>query len=239
MPSIVRDVALTAACLLSVSQAIAAEPLVEDFDDKLALDWEIRNEDDSSYSLTEYSGELLLKTAGGHIHGPNSQEENGPKNLFLLKDPIPNDVDFTASIAVSQFEPTQNWHQVDLLLYQSHQSYVKACAEVLRERVNPDGSVTLTLFRESDGTPTKDVSHVVSVDGPLWLKLVRRDGKFSVEFSNDGDQYESHGSSPWQPDDPDAPTYIGFTAYNGPSNAKSIDVVLESFSFETDSPVSE
>lgn len=200
--------------------------LQEPFDDSLSLDWQIENEDDANYSLSDRPGELTISTAMAWIY--NSQNGDGklPRNTFLLKEPIATEQDFEATLAVSDFQPEIHWQQIDVLFYQGLDCYLKLSAE--RSKADPKNIVA--LIHETDGSPTTSFKTEVEFDGPLWLRLNRVGETYSVHYSNDGDQFQTLGELEWEPDSAVDPLRIGFAAYDGPNeSAPSIEIAVESF----------
>lgn len=200
--------------------------LVEDFDEVLSLEWQIETENEAAYSLADRPGELVVTTAAGVIY--NRQNGNGqlPQNTFLLRDPIEGQQSLEATLSVSEFQPEVEWHQVDLILYQGLDSYVKLSAERSRNTIKN----VIAMIPESKGEPKPSFKTEVAFDGPLWLRMKRSGDTYTAFYSNDGDQFDEIGALDWTPDSATDPVRIGFMAYNGPNrSAPPIAVVIESF----------
>lgn len=225
----IRVAAALVALFVATALPVSAEDVIleEPFDDSLSLDWEIENEDEAHYSLSDRPGELTITTAMAWFY--NSQNGDGklPRNTFLLKKPIATEQDFEATLSVSDFQPEIHWQQVDVLFYQGLDCYLKLSAE--RSKADPKNIVA--LIHETKGSPMTSFKTEVEFDGPLWLRMKRVGETYSVYYSNDGDQFDELGVlEDWAPDSATAPLRIGFATYNGPNTtAKPIEVAIESF----------
>lgn len=222
-------VLLSAACVVADDAKPEHAKLVEEFDGELDLDWEIQNQDEKRFSLTDRPGELVLKTARGKLGTPQRTKHLNPLNFFLLKRPIKADETFEVTLHVSHFAPSIHWQQVNLIFYQDGGNLTKLNVQ----RSDDDKSDMVGFFQQTDGKRQKFVHETIEIDGPFWLRMKRVDGQNSVSYSNDGDQFKDLGTFEWTPADSDAPLRLGLAAFSGTTpTVTEIDAVIESFHVE-------
>lgn len=216
----------------AVTNSIAAEPkrLVEDFDAKLALDWTFIRHEPDFLSLERRPGELIITTLPGTIYSNLERDLfEITRNIALLNQPIATKDNFVATLNVTQFAPVFEDQEVALVLYQSDNSYFKLCAKC----GDDDATTRLRAVAEYKGGCTPWFDRKQSFDGPFWLRLSRKNGKYAIFFSDDGEEFKKLRGVGFDPVDPKKPTRIGFYATNGsesvPPTSKPIDVVIESF----------
>jgi len=99
------------------------------FHGKFALNWEIVRADKEHFSLTKNPGKLTITTQRGSIHGDQDHDPQSEgiraKNIFLVRNPVAEDTDFSITLAVSKFKPTTYYQQVGLICYDDDENYVK------------------------------------------------------------------------------------------------------------------
>lgn len=213
---------------LGSSIASAEEPtvLAEQFDGTFSQKWDIVRPDKTHYSLEAVSGALQMTTQFGSIHGHTADGELA-RNIMLLDRPIEPGQDFEVTLEVSEFQPELYYQQVALVVYQGDDDYAKWSME----RSWAEGDVNnLVLVLERDKETQHQFVTPKDLDGPFWLRIVREKVRYSVFYSDDGDQFAKLGESVWVPTKGKEPVRVGFLAKNGGNaDAKDIEVLIESF----------
>lgn len=220
-----------AAAVAGPSDATADESAVfkDNFDDKFQLEWNIIRPESDHYSLATSSGELVVTTHYGSIHGTTSPGDLA-KNIMLVDKPIKSNTDFVATLTINEFTPATYYHQVALLVYQSDDDYLKWSMERSWQGTGVDN---LVLVAETDGESEHFFPTVKTIDGPFWLRMQRTGNEYTAFYSNDGDNFEEIGSETWTPSNADEPVKAGFLAKNGGNaSAGDIDVFIESFELQ-------
>lgn len=222
---------LILAAYSSCAEANEPRELLESFDEKFNLDWDIIRDQPDSRSLEANPGELTINTLPGTIYSKLERDHfQILKNLFLLNEPVSSDTDFVATLHVTRFEPISEDQEVALVLYQSDNSYFKLAAKC----GDDDKTTSLRAVAEFNGGCSPWFEEKQELDGPFWLRLTRRDKKYAIHFSDDGDQFRRLRGVGFKPVNPDQPLRVGFYATNGsegvPPTSKSIDITIESFS---------
>lgn len=219
--------------LMCCTAANADEPqrLVDAFEGQANLNWETVRDVPDAYSFDANPGELTIKTLPGTIYS-NLERDHFEilRDLFLLNEPISNNADFIATLQVTHFEPIFEDQEVALILYQSDNSYFKLAAKC----GDDDKTTSLRAVAEFNAGCTPWFEKEQSFDGPFWLRLTRRGGKYAIHFSDDGDLFRRLRGVGFKPVDPNKPLRVGFYATNGsesvPPAKESIVVTIESFS---------
>lgn len=135
--------------------------------------WQIVRPDSSGWSLTDRPGSLRLSTLAGGETGAT----NDGRDLFVRTNTPQTDL--TAEATVSAPDVAANFQQVGLYAYVDDDNYVKVDLGWV------DGRRALELVSESSGRVDKRLS--VPYDGTsARLRLVRRRGTVSAEYSSDG-----------------------------------------------------
>ncbi len=149
----------------------------DDFDGKLARDWNIRNPDPSHHSLTKTPGMLTITTQKGDL----STAVVDYKNLFLIDCPASKGEDFQLTTCLSSFNPVEEWHQAGLILYNDDDEYL---------RFVYDHGPWLTVGFETGG-PRLHTRHFrahSSLDR-LWLRVTKRGNRYTFWTSLDGKRF--------------------------------------------------
>jgi regulation of enolase protein 1 (concanavalin A-like superfamily) len=194
--------------------------LVEKFDGKMSLKWQVLREDVKRHSLKTNKGKLTITTQKGTIHAEADRTAPKAKNLFLLKNPVEKG-DFEVSVCVSGFTPAQYYQQGGLICYDDDDNYVKFTYEYNGGMGKPD----LVLVREVGAKSQHDRAE--APDGKtVWLRLTRRGEKYEFASSGDGKKWVVHGERVWREK---GPPKVGLIAKNGGVDAPEVDVCFESF----------
>ncbi len=197
---------------------------VEDFNEKLRLEWQPVRLDPTHYSLSKKPGKLTITTQRGSIHGDETHDEYGgglqAKNLFLIANPLSRDTDFVVTTCVSGFAPTTQYQQASLLIYNDDDNYLKWGYE---------SNSQFMLIRETDGEPSHDTGPAgwEGIEKQYWLRLTKRGNRYTYSTSADGVKFTAHGEREWGDG---APKKIGILAKNGGNkDAAEIDAAFEYF----------
>lgn len=202
--------------------------VVDEFDGKFDLKWEILNEEEDGYSLETNPGELTLLTLQGSMWR-NNENRLAPRNIFLLPEKFQPDDNFEATLHVTSFQPTALYHQVGVLVYQGTDDFIKHSYEWRSEK---DPQTCLVLTTETDGEPGGAASGEV-LDGPVWIRIRRVDGLYMLDYSNDGDSFIAVHEHEWTPSKPTEPVRVGFLCKKGPNGSPpDIPATVESFRFK-------
>lgn len=195
--------------------------LVERFDGKLGLKWEVLREDAKRHSLTKNKGKLTVTTQKGTIHGDAERAAPKAKNVFLVRNPLAS-ADFEVSVRVSGFTPAQHYQQGGLICYDDDDNYVK----LTREYGGAAGRSDVVMVREAGGEPQHDRADAPAGAKAVWLRLTRRGERYEFASSDDGKKWAVHGEQVWRAK---GPPRVGLIAKNGGVDAPEVDVCFDSF----------
>lgn len=204
-----------------------ATTLVDEFDDHFELDWEVLREDETAWSLESHPGELALTTLAGSMYARNELAyQIRPQNILLLKESIGPDQDFEATLFVNLYEPEVQYQQIALLMYQDDENYAKWEIS-LRDTGTDHTRLASGIERDNQVKQIKSLAY--AVDGPLWLRMTRVDGKYYLSVSDDGDQFVVKNVCAPNPSDTLPAPRVGFVAKNGNAETARNVILLESF----------
>jgi len=190
--------------------AAKAHRRYDSFSDKTLLKWKPVREDRDHWSLESHSGELTITTQRGTIHGDEKNDDfsgsRQAKNLFVIDSPNMGKGDFVLSTCLIDFQPTTHWQQAGLLLYNDDDNYVKFIFEY-----NGSAKVTTVL------TEVEQKSNILPNAAPkdtsrVFLRIVRKEGEYKAQVSNDGMEYQTVQEFEW---DVEGPSKVGLIAKNG------------------------
>jgi regulation of enolase protein 1 (concanavalin A-like superfamily) len=202
--------------------------LRDDFHGKYALNWKIIREDKDHLSLTKNPGHLTITTQRGTIHGDVAHDAVSEgiraKNIFLIRNPLAADGDFSITLAVSKFEPTTYYQQVGLICYDDDDNYVKWSYEYSWMTPN---TTNFVMVRQTKMVPEHDLVVELPNPGEFWMRITKRGDQYECAYSTDGHDFKVAGARPWGNR---ATKYFGFLAKNGGNpQAGEIDVCIDSF----------
>ncbi|MEM9658424.1 MAG: DUF1349 domain-containing protein, partial [Planctomycetota bacterium] len=201
---------------------------VDRFRGRLGLNWKPVRHVPTHASLTKNPGLLTITTQRGSIHGDEKNDRAGEgiqaKNLFLIDNPLADEVDFVITLAVKRFEPQIHYHQVGLLCYDDDDNYLKWGYE--HSWQTPD-TQNFVLVRETIQRPQHDLVVRKSGLNRFWLRIAKTGLTYQCAFSTDGREFEVVGEKPWGDG---SPQRLGFLAKNGGNpEAGEIDVCISAF----------
>ncbi len=224
----------TAAAQTAPSAQAADFRMLDEFDGKLTLDWKPLRPDPSHFSLTKHPGKLAITTQFGSMHMKRDRPQT--KNVFLLDNPSSERTGFVATVCLESFEPTTNWHQAGLMLFDDEDNYLKFVVELNNHTEHATGvGPIFNLLREVDGGSSITKTLIEGeVPGKLWLRLTTRGSHHEYATSTDGETFTVHGELPWGDG---SPKQIGLMATNGSNvDAKEIDAQFDSFELRSLTP---
>jgi uncharacterized protein (TIGR03067 family) len=199
--------AIVTAALLIVPCSAGAEtadnqPLRDDFDSQLTLDWETIRPDPTHVSLKSNPGKLTITTQYGSIH----KAPTTAKNLFLID--LPNGIDdFVVTTCIENFLPEEAWQQAGLLIYDDDDNYIKWGRECSHY-----GYAVLNIGRETEQI-AKGINYPVEVSKDrFWLRISKRGNLYQCAASLDGKTFTTYGVMPWGDG---SPKKVGLLAKNG------------------------
>ncbi|OHB76407.1 MAG: hypothetical protein A2W31_09660 [Planctomycetes bacterium RBG_16_64_10] len=200
--------AVVSAVLLMVPFSARTEtpgngPLRDDFDSKLALDWETIRPDPTHVSLETHPGKLTITTQYGSIY----QTQTTAKNLFFIEAPAGID-DFVVTTCIEDFLPETAWQQAGLMIYDDDDNYIKWVRECSHY-----GYPVLNIVCETEQTP-KGINCPVEVSKErFWLRIIKRGNLYQCAASLDDKTFTTYGVIPWGDG---SPRKVGLVAKNGP-----------------------
>ena len=185
------------------SEAAGNLAAVDEFDGKLALDWEILHEEKSHYSLSKRAGALTLTPQKGRFVGFDADY----KNLFLVPCPNAAGKALQATIYLSSFRPLEDGNQAGLIFYDDDDHYL---TWVYRMRAKEP---VFTALRETKGAFWKIENFSARADlSGVWLRVTKRDYRYEFATSYDGETFVTHGEMSWGDG---APKCVGLFAERG------------------------
>ena len=202
------SLAVASAALILVPGSSRAEkpgglPLRDDFDSKLALDWETIRPDPTHMSLEAHPGKLTITTQYGSIH----QAQTTAKNLLFIDTPEGVD-DFVVTTCIEDFLPETAWQQAGLLFYDDDDNFIKWVRDYTSQ-----GYPVLNAHYEID-QKFKGTSCPVEVSKErFWLRVIKRGNLYQCLASVDGKTFTTYGVIPWADG---SPKKLGLVAKNGP-----------------------
>jgi hypothetical protein len=149
----------------------------DEFDGRLALDWQILNPDPSHYSLTKQLGALTITAQDGGFEESNTDYEN----LFLTDCPSAFGSDFQVTTCISSFTPMPHSNSAGLILYKDDDDHLSFFYEWHSERdvrafvtgLETQGRFRYVAFRAEDGLEK------------VWLRVTKRGNRYTFSTSLD------------------------------------------------------
>jgi tetratricopeptide (TPR) repeat protein len=148
------------------------------FDEKLALDWKIRNPDPSHYSLGKATGNLMITTQKGDLWRSYTDYEN----LFLIDCPRTAGKDSELTTCISSFDPVAPFHQAGLILYKGDDDYLKFVYE-------SGGEPRFAVGFETGGVFRCAYFGALPGLGRVWLRVTKLGNCYVFSTSFDGKRF--------------------------------------------------
>jgi len=181
--------------------------------------WIVKNPDPSQYSIA--NSKLNTFTLKGDLH----RSDNNYKNLFLIANPLGKG-DFRITLKVLDFFPESAFQQVDIIVYDDDDNYIKCLNGMVAARNWEFGSEvngTYTATKNADGADNSN----------FYLRLTKTGNIYRQYFSLDGSTFVernipvTYGNG--------APPYFGFIALEGGVSATPVPVSIDFFKVESGS----
>jgi hypothetical protein len=169
----------------------------------LSNEWFWVREDPNAWSLSARPGYLRIYTQYGTIDTVHIA-----KNILLREAPPPP----FSVVTRLEFNPTDNWHEACLLIYNDDDNYIKI------SRMYWSGNVYI-LFWEKDGKKITGFS-IPGSQTVIEMQLVVHETYITGFFKNEAGDWIQVGQI--QLGEPIRYKYVGLTAHNGVSGAGSI-----------------
>ncbi len=204
--------------------------LADEFDGKLALDWDVMRLDPTHVSLEKNPGKLTITVQRGSFHGDpaTATDKVPPKNVYLLRNPASEGAGFVMTTCITSFHPKVPYQQAGLVVYDDDDNYLKWVME--RARNSP----SFTFIRETDQQPTSDYNGIP--DEPnlhrVWLRLMKRAAWYQYSYSTNGEQYTVVGEEVWGTG---APQWVGILAKVAQADDE-MDAAFDSFEIRSLTP---
>lgn len=222
--SIGLPLALLLAFAWAASGGNADEPAFrayDGFDGKLALEWEPVRPDATHVSLEKNPGKLTITTQAGTIGFDETRVGRTPaKNLYLIPNPAAEGGDFAVTTCIESFNPTMNYQQAGLLVYDDDDNYIKCDMEWCNT------AIRLKYMWETDQRRTLETDRATPSAERMWIRIIKRGMVYERAYSTDGKEFASAGQKSWGDG---APNWVGILAKNGPPTADEMDATFDFF----------
>ncbi len=221
-------------CVCPEPEPLPVAFLFDDFNEALDLSWTILKEDESHWSLTKRTGTLTITTQSGSFEYSNTDYHN----VFLLKFPVSQLMDFQITTCISNFNLRQQWNQAGLLLWYDEENYLKYVYEYGND--TPKGAgVLFTVGTQINGGSEFNWYLADQTPQTTWMRIIKHGEVYEFYSSTDGETfiplkiYRGSRNSTY----PCLPTpliNIGiFTSNYITSTAPEVDASFEYFEFKT------
>ncbi|MEM6690118.1 MAG: DUF1349 domain-containing protein [Planctomycetota bacterium] len=202
--------------------------LRDEFTGSPFLRWEVVRPDSTHVSFDKNPGALTITTQRGSIHRNEKSDRLGEgiqaKNIYLINNPVSEDVDFVVTTKIEGFRPTMRFQQAGLILYEDDDNYLKWGYEYNWPAGKGQGYCVLT---ETDAVSSFRYAEANTNSDEHWLRITKRGGRFEYSYSVDGESFFVAGSVAWGNR---TPSRIGILAKNGGSpTATELDVQFDFF----------
>ena len=198
-PPVRTHIALLAAAETNAEQVVA----FDDFDGKLALDWDIVYPDPSHYSLTKMPGTLTITTQIGHF----KEGSTDYRNLFLIDTPDTADQDFQVTTCLLGFRPLEAYNQAGLICWDDEDHYLEWIFQKMRQR-----GFMFAAGMEAAGPTRYDYIPADEPQAKLWLRITKRGDAYACASSTDGESFTVQTVQNWGDG---SPKRIGLFAISG------------------------
>jgi hypothetical protein len=203
--------------LISPFHASASPIFYDDFSsNQLRPEWTVLNEDPTNYWFSNET--LLINTLPGDLN------TNDYKNLFLIKNPIPNG-DFQVTLKIISFITQAKYQQIDIVIYDDEDNDLR-CGNVQGDdRIWQLGEKIAGVWSAQNiGGPDAGASS-------FFLRLVKTGNLFRQYYSLDGNIFHQT-NGPINYGDRN-PKYLGFAAFESHGvTATPIPVSIKYFSVD-------
>lgn len=203
--------------LFSPFQTSASPIFYDDFsDNQLRPEWSVLNEDPINYWFSDES--LLINTLPGDLN------TNDYKNLFLIKNPIPNG-DFQVTLRVISFITQAEYQQIDIVIYDDEDNDLR-CGNVKGvDRVWQLGTKIAGVWSD------QNIGGQDAGASTFFLRLLKTGNLFRQYYSLDGNIFHQT-NGPINYGDRN-PKYLGFAAFEPTGvTAPPITVSIKYFSVD-------
>ncbi|MHC4401842.1 MAG: M56 family metallopeptidase [Planctomycetota bacterium] len=194
--------------------------LLDRFNGRLDLDWEVVRPVPTHISLGKHPGRLTISSELGGLHS-EAWAGDYAKNLFLIRNPAIGDRDFVVTTCIEKLHPKAPNQQAGLHVCDDDDNYIN----VVVSR-NLDG-VLVGSFWESDGDFGGRSLDVTAVERDrLWLRLTKCGDAYESAYSLDGREYSVITEHVWGNG---TPRQIGLAAMNGHEISDPLDAAFDFF----------
>ena len=194
--------------------------IVDNFDGKLVLDWEVICPDSSHASLEKNPGKLTITSQFGGFHGDasDSRGTHPGNNQYMI--PVPQEGgDFVVTTCLEDFHPTARHQQAGPVIYDDHDNYFKALVGV------GWGDVLIgSSWEERTHFQGKDIPAQAMQWDRTWLRIIKRGNVYEALYSLDGEEYTQINEHVWGDG---SPRCIGLYAMNENGTSEPIDAVFD------------
>lgn len=160
--------------------------LFEDFTGPLGLGWRILNSDPSYWSLARVPGCLTITTQTGTF----DRNRQDYRNVFLINCPAAAGQDFQMTTCLVSFRPIGLWNQAGLLLWNSHDDYLKLDYEYGAGPEMPQYARGIhTAGLEIGGVASFTWYYAEQYPEKVWLRIVKRGAFCELFASTDGESF--------------------------------------------------
>lgn len=194
--------------------------IVDNFDGKLALDWEVLRPNPTHASLEKNPGKLTITSQFGGFHGDASDTRgtHPGNNQYMI--PVPQDGgDFVVTTCLEDFHPTARYQQAGPVVYDDHDNYFKALVGVGRSNVIIGSSWEERSYLEGKDVPTRNMQW-----DRTWLRIIKRGNAYEALYSLDGKEYTQINEHVWGDG---SPQRIGLFATNDNGTSEPVDAVFD------------
>ena len=204
--------------------------IVDDFDGKLALDWEVIRPDASHVSLTKHEGKLTITAQPGGLHA-DERTDRGARpgfNLYMVPNPDPEG-DFVVTTCLEGFHPNIPYQQAGIHIYDDDDNYIKVS---LGYNGSAEGIGVAWesnyVFRSRRALDTNSMNLK-----RVWLRATKRGNAYETAYSFDGKKYVPFYEQVWGNG---SPKRVGLAVMTeGPGN-NPIDAVFDFFEIRSLTP---
>ena len=189
--------------------------LLDSFDGKLELDWEVIRPDPTHVSLEKTPGRLTITSQYGGLF------KGVAHNIHMIPNPAPGGGDFVVTTCLEQFHPVAPFQQAGPHIYDDEDNYLKAIT------ARSERSVLIGSSWESKGEfGGRDlIAEDVEWDR-LWLRIIKRGRAYESSFSLDGKDYTVIAERVWGDG---SPQKIGLAAMNEDGTSAPLDAAFDFF----------
>lgn len=201
--------------------------LLDRFDGRLMLDWEVIRPIPAHVSLEKYPGRLTITSEPDRLQSEPGSGDS-VKNLFLIRNPAGGDGDFAVTTCIEKFHPKAANQQAGLYVYDDDENYIR----VVVSR-NVDG-VQVGSSWESNGDSGGRNAYITAMEWDrLWLRFTKRGDAYESACSTDGREYSVITECVWGNG---TPRQIGLAAMNRHETSDPLDAAFDFFEVRSLTP---